>query len=397
MPLLPLQGHAAARAAVSRAVRNAALPQSILLHGPTGIGKERFGLWLAQLLLCGGPASEPCDQCHVCRLVLALQHPDLHWFFPLPRPDATSPEKLREKLQELRAAELGARRSNPLHIPSFDRPPAHYLAAVQLLQQLAAHRPAMGAHKVFVIGDAELMVPQEASQEAANAFLKLLEEPPPDTTLILTTERPGALLPTIRSRVLPIRLRPLHAEDVATVLIAGGAAPEPEAYRVAAAAQGSVGRAVRLLPGDAGPGVLERHRQSARLLLEVALSSSAVPRLAAAHAAAPAGGRGDFVAVLDALAEWLRDLLALAADGEDQLLEPGAQRFLRASIQTARIRPAAAARALQRLDPARKSAEGNVNPQLILTDLLRRMQSDLATTPERPAASAPPGRPHADR
>ena len=67
-------------------------------------------------------------------------------------------------------------------------------------------RPSVGSRKVFVVGDAEAMVPQESSPEAANAFLKLLEEPPADTTLILTSSNPGALLPTIKSRVLPIRL-----------------------------------------------------------------------------------------------------------------------------------------------------------------------------------------------
>jgi DNA polymerase III subunit delta' len=379
MPPLPLFGHTAARAALGRAVAAGNLPQSILLHGPAGIGKERFGLWLAQLLVCEAPAegAEPCGRCHPCRLAERLQHPDIHWFFPLPRPEAGSPEKLREKLQELRAAELETRRANPLRLPSFERPPAHFLAAIQTLQRLAGSRPAMGARKVFVVGDAELMVPQESSPEAANAFLKLLEEPPADTTLILTTERPGALLPTILSRVLPVRLGLLGEAELVEFLTRSGAAPEPEARRVASIARGSIGRALRLLPGAEGTGTLEKCRQQARELLEAALSSNPVPRLAAAHAAPPAGARGPFLAVLDALGEWLRDLSALAADASEQVLNRDGADFLARCISSAGVHPLGAARGLRRLDEARARAEGNVNPQLILADLLRGLQGDL--------------------
>jgi DNA polymerase III subunit delta' len=379
MPLPPLVGHADARAALGRAVAGGTLPQSILLHGPAGIGKERLGLWLAQRLVCEGAGvrTEPCGACQPCRLAERLQHPDIHWFFPLPRPDAASPEKLREKLEDARAAELEARRSSPLHVPAFDKPAAIFLARIQTLQRLAGARPAAGARKVFVIGDAELMVPQESSPEAANALLKLLEEPPAATTMVLTTERPGALLPTILSRVLPVRLRALGAEEVAGFLAAHAGLTGDEVRRVAASAHGSIGRAIRLRPSGDEAGSLERDRREARQLLEAALSSSAVPRLAAAQAVAPAGGRGRFLSLLDALAEWLRDLAALAADAPDQLLDPEGEEFLRRCLQTAGVHPLGAARALQRIGPARALAEGNVNPQLILADLLQGLQADL--------------------
>src|SRR5205085_11773594 len=84
-----------------------------------------------------------------------------------------------------------------------------YVATVRYLVQQAAISPAIGRRKVFIVGDAERMVPQEGSDMAANAFLKLLEEPPADTTVILTSSEPGALLPTIRSRVIAVRVAPL--------------------------------------------------------------------------------------------------------------------------------------------------------------------------------------------
>src|SRR5690606_33586274 len=149
----------------------------------------------------------PCGRCAPCRLVDRLEHPDVHWFFPLPRPDgASTPEKLRERLEEARWDELQLRREQPYRVPEHEKAPAYFLAGIRALQHLASMRPSVGARKVFVVGDAELMVPQESSQEAANAFLKLLEEPPPATTIVITSSQPGALLPTILSRVLSIRV-----------------------------------------------------------------------------------------------------------------------------------------------------------------------------------------------
>jgi DNA polymerase-3 subunit delta' len=388
MPLPPIRGHHEVRARLSRTLLGGHLPQSILLHGPEGIGKERLGLWLAQLLVCENPSPEtgPCGACLPCRLVDRLEHPDVHWFFPLPRPDAASPEKLREKLEDLRAAELQQRREHPGHVPTWDRAPAHFLASILTLQQHASVRPAMGARKVFVVGDAELMVPQESSPEAANAFLKLLEEPPADTSLILTSSQPGALLPTIRSRVLPLRLAPLAAEDVAGFLVNEAGLEAAAAERIAGASRGAIGRALRSAPSDGKPGPLERQRLRGRDLLLAALSASAVPRMAAAHHQAPAGGRGDFAAELDAVGEWLRDLLAVASGAQAAVPDLEARALLRRAVDQHGIHALQAAAALEHLATAQELAQGNVNPQLILANLLRSVQREVHSSP---AAAAP--------
>ncbi|HET9013328.1 MAG TPA: hypothetical protein VFN38_16000, partial [Gemmatimonadaceae bacterium] len=85
MPLLPIHGHATLRARFDDAIRRDALPGSLLLHGPLGVGKQRLALWLGQRLLCNGPEPRPCGTCQHCRYALAGTHPDLHWFFPRPR------------------------------------------------------------------------------------------------------------------------------------------------------------------------------------------------------------------------------------------------------------------------------------------------------------------------
>lgn len=384
MSLPSIRGHHEVRRRLARAAAAGTLAQSILLQGPRGVGKERLGLWLAQLLVCDSPAGdEPCGACQPCRLVLRLEHPDVHWFFPLPRPDGASADKLREKLEDARAAELQLRRENPAHRPSFEKAPAIFLAAVQRIHQLAGVKPSMGRRKVFVVGDAELMVPQESSPEAANAFLKLLEEPPADTTVVVTSSQPGALLPTILSRVLSIRVPPLEQAAVEDFLSGVLELDPPDAERIARQAQGSIGAAVRLAQeagGDGGP------RGVARKLLIAALSPSPVSRLAEAAGQQPWGGRGTFHEELEALADWLRDLAAVACGAEDAVPDPEARKLLRRAVERRGVSAAAAAAALDRVTYAQFLAQGNVNPQLILADLLRRLQEELV--PENAAAGA---------
>ena len=382
MGLPPVYGHGEVREKVLAALRADHLPQSILVHGPAGVGKERLALWLAQTLMCEAPRPEdgaPCEQCWSCRMVRRLEHPDVHWFFPLPRPDAATPEKLRDKLEEHRAAELAARRADPFHLPTYDRAPAYYMGMVQNLQRLAAAPPATGRRSVFVVGDAEAMVPQESSPEAANAFLKLLEEPPANRTLILTSSNPGALLPTILSRVLPVRVLRLAPAEVSDFLVQEKGMAAEEAERLAGLSEGAIGRALRLLPTSGGAGVLQRQRETGWALLEAATSQNGAERFAAANAVAPAGARGEFTAGLEALALWLRDLMAVAAGAPEQVAYT-ADTALLASIAKKGVSPDGVASAILRVQEARELASGNVNPQLILASLLRDMRRDLLRT-----------------
>ncbi|CAA9308799.1 MAG: DNA polymerase III delta prime subunit [uncultured Gemmatimonadetes bacterium] len=383
MALAPVYGHEDVRGVLVAAARAGTLAQSLLLHGPAGVGKQRVGLWMAQQLMCESPAPDglACGRCQSCRMTARLEHPDVHWFFPLPRPDAATPEKLREKLEEARGAELAARRADPFHVPAYDRAPAYFMGTIQNLQRFATVRPAMGSRKVFVVGDAEAMVPQESSPEAANAFLKLLEEPPADTTLILTSSNPGALLPTIRSRVLPVRLLPLPMQQVADFMEREKGMPRADAERVAAISAGSIGKALRLLPGAGGAGVLQRQREAGRSLLQAATSTSAADRLAAANAVAPAGARGEFTGTLEALSLWLRDLMAVAAGASDSLAYTDDVALLQGIVTRCRVEAASVASALLRVQEARDLASGNVNPQLIVADLLRGIRLDLGPHP----------------
>ena len=374
-----LINHTDVRTALARALSNNQLPGSLLIHGPAGIGKQRLGLWLAQRILCEHPGEvEPCNTCAACKASLRLQHPDLHWFFPMPRPKSSGgADKLGDALEEARADVLEERRTHPFRATTPSETIGLYVAHIQTLRRYATARPAMGRSKVFVIGDAAALVPQEASPEAANALLKILEEPPADTTFILTAADPDALLPTIRSRLLPVRVRPLAAATVERVLVDQLGADPTQARLAAHLSEGSLGRALAFLPEDGEPGALEALRQQARALLEAATSPTATQRLAAALAVAPSGARGAFIDVLDFLALWVRDLAAAAEGAEDLIVNVDAKTWLQNLAGQMPRAAAGAAKALHDVEYARGLTTFNINPQLALASVLKAVGSAL--------------------
>lgn len=380
MSVLPdLINHDDIRAALSAAISRNQLPGSLLLHGPAGIGKQRLSLWLAQRLICEQPNEiEPCNVCVACKAVLRLQHPDVHWFFPLARPKVSGgADKIGDALEEARAEELAERRANPFRASTPTEAVGIFVAHVQTLRRLATARPAMGRRKIFVIGDAEFMVSQEASPEAANALLKILEEPPADTTFILTAADPDSLLPTIRSRVLPVRVRPLPVAKVQQVLIDQVGAEPRHALLAAHLSQGSIGRALAFLPDGGEPGALEAMRLQARELLDAATSSGAATRLAAALSIPPSGARGSFIDTLDFLALWVRDLAAATEGAEDLIVNVDARAHLAAMAKRLPRASAGAAQALKEIEYTRGLTTFNINPQLALASVLRAVGTAL--------------------
>jgi DNA polymerase-3 subunit delta' len=198
------------------------------------------------------------------------------------------------------------------------------------------------------------MVAQEGSDQAANAFLKLLEEPPADTTLMLTSSEPGALLPTIRSRAVGVRVAPLAEADVRAFLadpivanhldLKSGSA-ESELLRLAAGAPG------RLVAREAW----ELAIGQARKLLDAARSPERGIRMRAALMQGASGARGKYADTLDALTALLHDRSAAAASKGDDGAAAGA------------------ARAIDAVEAAKEMTERNVNPQLVTAALLRQI------------------------
>jgi DNA polymerase III subunit delta' len=346
MAMHPLIGHHQARRRLASSFKSGRLPQVILVTGPLGVGKQRLGLWLGQLLLCEQPGEEPCGSCRACRRVLELSHPDLHWFVPIPRPKAGDSDKQVEEAAELLGEALAARREQPLYAAA-DGMASHPLASAKLLLRRTVLTPVEGARKVFVLGEAERLVPQESSPDAANALLKLLEEPPADTWIVLTTTEPERVLPTIRSRAVPLRLTRLPDAELRsfaeTVL-----RPAPGAVQLETMVQAADGAIGALASGGERAA---KSRQEARALLDT-VKAGRVAGFERSLKQAPWSARGGFTELLDALA-----------------LELGARvKQNPAQEDTGRLTTA-----LERVQTAREAAQGNVNPQLLLATLTREL------------------------
>ncbi|HVX40613.1 MAG TPA: hypothetical protein VHB25_13670 [Gemmatimonadaceae bacterium] len=351
MPLLPIFGHEALRERLRDAVNRKTLPASLLLQGPRGVGKQQVALWLARLLLCEHPAQAPCGACKSCRMSAEAQHPDLHWFFPRPRLKDSDPgvDDVREDMADAIAERLS--NGGVYEAPGGDA--GIHVATVRAIVQAAGVSPAIASRKVFVIGDADRMVAQEGAEYAANAFLKLLEEPPADTTIVLTSSEPGALLPTIRSRVVSVRVAPIASDDVGAFLenpvvadhLDFGGKKLDELIGLAAGAPG------RLIGREAWQQALA----IAERLLEAAAAHDRAPRLRVSLGQGASGARGKFSDTLDALTVLLHQRSRSAAQRGNEAAALGA------------------ARAMDAVERAKELAGGNVNPQLVTASLLRTL------------------------
>jgi DNA polymerase-3 subunit delta' len=347
MTLRPLYGHDDLLQRLCGAITGGRFPQVALLTGPRGAGKQRVALAVAQALLCDA-AEAPCHACAACRLAAGLAHPDLHWFVPVGRLKAGEPDKQVAEVDQALGETMAERRADPLWLP-VEGAVSHPLASIRLLQRRVALTPFRGRRKVVVLGDAERLVVQEASPEAANALLKLLEEPPADTTILLTAAEPQALLPTIRSRTVAVRVPRVSDEAVrsffGTECEESGAALE----RRVVLAEGCIGRG---LAQDPAAG--DRDGQVDALLRAVA---GGPERWAArALAQAPWDARGGYTMLLDALAVRARRRLeARAAQGD----RDGAANL---------------ARIVLRIESARTDAQANRNPQIGLAVLAGELE-----------------------
>jgi DNA polymerase-3 subunit delta' len=197
------------------------MPHALLLHGARGVGKRHLAHVLAQALLCETPDGQAlaCGRCSGCQLLGADNHPDLRWL--VPEVDQPVREETEDEQVEGAGPSKVSKASRSILIDQV-RAIGEFLA-------LAAHR---GGRRVVILAPAEAL-----NGPAANALLKLLEEPPAGAVFIGVTDELDAVLPTVRSRCVLLRapvpgtdaalawLRAQGVEDAEAKLAEAGGAP----------------------------------------------------------------------------------------------------------------------------------------------------------------------------
>lgn len=281
MTLATVLGQPRAIDSLQAALRGHAVHHAYLFAGPEGVGKELAAVGLAQALTCPEQPDVGCGTCASCVRVAKGLHPDVTWVMP----------------DEERVSRGLAGRSD------FTGTPSRELRVEQIrgLQERLALRGLESKRKVAIIASAQAM-----NVQAQNAFLKTLEEPPPETTLILVANAVDKLLPTIRSRCSKVHFGPLPVELVAKRVQQERKLDADTAALAAVMAGGSLGRAL-VLDVDA-----LAQRKDVLTAFESLRGEDAVGllRFAEAHG----GSREDAEAALELLVLWTRDV-ALAKVG----------------------------------------------------------------------------------
>lgn len=245
---------------IIRVLRNSVAGERVahayLFAGAPGVGKKTTAFAFARALLCRSPRDgDACGTCPDCIRTGEDEHPDLH---------VVSPEGKSFKIDQVRE-----------------------------IQKETGLRPFGGRRHVYVLIRADAM-----TREAANCLLKTLEEPPPGTVLVLVTDRPFALPPTVLSRCQQFYFKPLSLQEVCRgIRESGYTGDDVEMY--AALSGGSIGRARFLISGGDGRrellakiGSLETGRVSDVIALSEELAELEDP-----------------VAAMDVLLFWMRDIL----------------------------------------------------------------------------------------
>ncbi|MFH0751960.1 MAG: hypothetical protein V2B17_09010, partial [Chloroflexota bacterium] len=369
------RGQPAAVAAMERMLRHGA-PQALLLVGPGSVGKTTLALDLAAGILCHAVDADarPCGACRSCRLIDADAHQDLHRLAP------EGPGR-QVRIGDHQDPEPGTVR--------------------HLLRELS-RVPVEGAHRVAIVEGAHRL-----NEDAQNALLKTLEEPPPGATLILCADEPERLLPTVRSRTAVLRLGPVGPRAMEGLLAEHGVEP-PRGARLARLADGRPGLAIAMA---AVPEAVAAREELARSLLDLAALGTAdrlvagrdllaraadlvgtggapgeVPGLAAesvtagppgdpgAHGGArpargtPAERRQATAALLATWTAVARDLAVTASGAGAAVRDTALLDDLRAVAGA--IQPEACVAFLGRLVRAAELLEGNANPELLVDTLV---------------------------
>ena len=308
---------------MDRILSDGRIVHAYLFTGPAGSGKKALSSLFAQALICEGPGERPCGVCSTCRQFQTGNHPDVMWI----------------RRQEGRKNIL--------------------IEQIRDMQEKMKVKPFQAGSRICFIESAQVM-----TEQAQNALLKTLEEPPSHSVFFLLADNTFSILPTIRSRCQMVRIGSLPREDVAGILTERLNLPREKARTYAALSQGIPGKALSLAE-DAS------FRDNRKRLVE-GLSMAGSSRILELYDVFQ-DHREQVDDLLDILILWFRDLLVYKETGDpDRIINLDQTDLLRKQASLFTIRDLNDM--MEKVEASRKILKGNGNYQLTIENMLLHFQ-----------------------
>ena len=344
-----LTGNQRVKSLLSRMLEARRVPGALLFTGEDGIGKKLFALEIARALNCRTPQGvEGCGRCPSCVRIAKFNYPqsadsdDWKGIIWTDHPDVGMVVAPKRVL---------------------------LVEQMRLIEREANYRPYEGQARLFLIEDAHKL-----NEQSENALLKVLEEPPHTSHIVLLTSRPGMLLPTIHSRCQTIRFSPVSPSEIEAYLLQNRLASAAEARIRARVARGSLGRAIEDEFGD----YVEQRKAMLRVLQALTLNDDRIQLLRSAEEFNDARHKDEYESRLDILEALIRDawMLALHAPEEGVINEDLLPELRKISQRLDTRRPADW---ISQIEEMREQLIVNINRKAATDSLLLTM-----------AAAAPP-------
>lgn len=212
-------GQSGVKAHLTHSVQSGRVPHAYLFTGASGVGKLPIAIAYAQYINCPNrTAEDSCGVCPSCLQYQKLQHPDLHFVFPIVKPEGSSREVVCDDY-------LKQWREQVLEDPYFDIDDWHARMKAENKQSVIYEKESSEilrklSLKPFGEGKKTMIIwlPEKMNNACANKLLKILEEPPQDTIFLLVSDEPQQLLSTILSRTQQVSLPTLTEDEVTQAL-----------------------------------------------------------------------------------------------------------------------------------------------------------------------------------
>ncbi len=312
-------GNSGVKKILHRALKQKKLPNSLLFAGPEGIGKKQTALVVAKALNCLKKTSDACEECTHCKAINNGNFPDVM---------VISPAKDVLKIDQMR-----------------------------LLKNTAYLKPMAGHKRVFIVSEAEKM-----NDEASNSLLKVLEEPPPFSHIILVTPNPYRIIPTLKSRCQIFQFSPIPKEEIQKALVAKGFQPE-KAQILSLLVDGNLKKALSLEWEE----VRSQRNQAWHLFLALHKREKAAPLLKQ-FSVSRAVIKEELEKTLEILSSFCRDVILIKEKAEPEfLLNPDFEKDLGEVAQSVTL--SQAMDFLAKIDFAIAALRRNLNVNILVSSI----------------------------